>query len=399
MHRRVLTTSFFDNDNISKKQKQKHFYQYKDKENDHAAKRLPHVVSETRKIAETTLSKLNSFALPQNANESKGILANSRTPKKGSNTAAPVISGKFSSSQGEDRVKWRITPPPSNVQLSNQKLSINEMFDIFQASQHSTETPVRHLDRSNDLWSRYDSAEPLPYLDLELSPSSRGTPRSESKLRRTTSLPAWKPNQNERKRKRKSNSSNTMDGKVQSMIERMENALVKETSITLPHEPDSPKIQIQISSETVPSERTAQILSSDNFGDDTLDDHELVALMKCVSPCAETVRQQLCSKKLKAVPDVVEDDSPKLDVVVNENQNAGTDDVSVSVVQGQDVHETSSDYSIDLDETDFLEASQLVHECTNKDENKCGKAMVPDILQGLDDDAFSDFEVSAKDHE
>lgn len=74
----------------------------------------------------------------------------------------------------QEHVQWKVSPPPISALPSTQKLTINEMFDIYQA----TQTPTR-----NDVFPNKDV---LPFLDLDISPANR-----QADLRRTASLPLW----------------------------------------------------------------------------------------------------------------------------------------------------------------------------------------------------------------
>lgn len=440
MYKKNLTTSFFETDN-SKRQKHQHPFNFKNKENVPIGKHLPRPSSQTRTLSETTLNKLNAFALPEAAEQNE-----SRTPVKRSTVGGALVSGGRSCSQGEDRVKWRISPPPQNGHGSNQKLSINEMFDIYQASQHSTETPIRHLDRSNDLWSRYDSAEPLPYLDLELSPSSRGVPKSESKLRRTTSLPVWIPKQNDRKRKRTVDLLNKVDGKVHYMMQQVQSALIEGDHFSLSSKSFDAKAEVgpkvAAKRHEIDNKPREDYLDSEDFGDDVLDDADLIALVDCVTPgprraisnplpfpvesISDASRQlpseAALARNLAALESVIGQDSLLSQPSIFENQAQRLE--KEPIAHNQRSPGASSNYSIDFEEADFLIASQLVlppapeynlgsgakaegpeeehqiapntlvvqHE--TRTNTKANETASIDLLQGLDEDSFSDFEVS-----
>lgn len=402
MYKKKLTTSFFDSNNTAKKQKRT--FDYRNKEN--LAKFAPaDVFKQANKICDQTTTKLNSFAFT--ATRKASALSEVRTPSKPPSVIAPLdIEGKTvepRSSQAEDRVKWRISPPPQNLKCpSDQKLTIKEMFDIYQASQHSTETPLRQIDRSNDLWSRYDSAEPLPYLDLELSPSSRVTPKSDTKLRRTTSLPVWVSNSRDRKRKRPGTPCTHDESMVRSMIQQVQTALVKEDDIRVVA-CDVPVVEHACEARrddpnSADRRRRVQI-HSDDFEDDILDDADLLSLVGCGSAAPnKSIFDPLPSGKGTETPNS-NSRRHSMEVLV--------DKVSISrdtcVQEDPDV---TSDYGIDFEEDDFAEVDPS--STLKLEQTACArppvvqvfptnieKQLTPaELLDGLDDDTFSDFEVS-----
>lgn len=428
MYRKKSTKSFFETGGDDAKSAHRSF-QRRDKEN-LPGKDGPERSDTRESISDTTLSRLNAFVLPRGS----GIVdPKSRTPKKDSTnlSSSQQEEAHPRSSQVEDRVRWKISPPPANHHgNSTQKLTINEMFDIYQASQHSSETPIRHLDPAGDLWSRYDSAEPLPYLDLELSPGHDRGQKSDGKLRRTTSLPTWSADKRDRKRRKYGNigGPEKTGGRVRGMMERIQHALSHAGS------PETAKLPLRnLSADQQSPHKSASTpiehnhVGSDDFGDDDLDEAMLLALPELQTPMPQRSTSNPLPLPVSSIPLISHEVSLCARTGSNDSAqphgrpaNGGSAALACKEsthsaevlhkpeVQGAKSPAASSNYSMDFEAEDFLAASQLhlptelrtgARDYTANSRPESQTALLEErnltpaeLLQGLDEDAFSDFD-------
>lgn len=209
----------------------------------------------TREIHNSTKAKLSAFALgngkPAAAGPSTGSGA-VRSAMHGDNAMQSVVTpsralglagivGLDTDSRGDDgggepmssqeRVQWKISPPTRGTGLSQGKLTIDEVFDIYQASQRPTVTPTRRPGGAAAVGGerRVTSlpADPLPHLNLELSPglhkpaAGGGAPPGDKSLRRSTSMPMPLDGKSRKRRK----VAHADVGKVQKMLAQMHSVL------------------------------------------------------------------------------------------------------------------------------------------------------------------------------
>lgn len=405
MYKKKPTKSFFDsgNDNNAKSRNP---YFYRNKENV-AKTGAGTIVNPGRTTSDETIAKLSAFTYTDiPAGKPNDVVQTPSKDQTGFSSSQAEV-GDIVGSQAEDRVRWKISPPPANkLDASNQKLTINEMFDIYQASQHSAETPVRHVDPTEDLWSRYDSAEPLPYLDLELSPGPNKTPRSDAKLRRTTSLPTWSADPRTRKRRKLALGPDRANGRMQSMMEQVQRALVKCDPIPVDRDPPESRIPDEVN-----QSEAQKTVSSDDFGGEDLDDAYL-ALPELCSPAPRRSTSNPLPLTGKSGLVQQRGGATSESRVESNHVTSVIGDGKTSVVQADKTAITvpipsgnSSDYGADFDETDLMEASQVAFEKPEaivhyKETKGCQRMESADdnnltpaqLLEGLDDDVFSDFE-------
>lgn len=410
MYKKKPTKSFFDSGDSNTKQRRGYFVKNKENIRDLGAESF--VKAEA--ISEVTKTRLQQFARSEGLAERNDNLRNTDHPKDVAAVPSQTNEERQQShsSQVEERVRWKLSPPALRPQAgSAQQLTINEMFDIFHASQHSSETPVRHIDTTNDLWSRYDSAEPLPYLNLDLSPATYKTPKSDAKLRRTTSLPTWSTDCRERKRRRTGAQAEVSGsgGRVRSMMEKVQQALLLGT--TTRSESIEPREEQEGDHEESQRDQTDILtdsaISSDDFGCDELDEALLAKLPALQTPGKEpTKKYPLAIDSPSAVLEsrgARREDGAQGDTVVAHADCSGRKCGDTSAPAIEQVKQSrspaspgaSSDYSLDFNEQDFLAASQLPllaksqSEPAQKPEED---QIAAELLAGLEDDLFSDFD-------
>ncbi|CCG81248.1 putative DNA replication helicase Dna2 [Taphrina deformans PYCC 5710] len=438
MYKKKLTKSFFDTTDTNPRSRGRPFH-HQNKENilETSLATGPKATS----ISEVTKARLKSFGL-----------TDSRTSHGPKGPETPLVEKKSfilsqtndeqgpASSQVEERVQWKVSPPPADRQGgSAQKLTINEMFDIYHASQHSSQTPVKRLDPTGNLWSRYDAGEPLPYLDLDLSPAAQKTPRTDAALRRTTSLPTWSTDCRERKRRKLlgAGEGHESSGHVRTMMERVQEALQNRASpmSAIKHVPTN---GLELGGRTV---QTPNIMS-DEFGSDDLDEDFLAQLPELqntkhnlqapsvlhridlrrnlnIASTEEADTATSPNKSHQPSPRLLPHSVERLDrpaTVENEPPAAishlkdismselGADHVATKIIPGSPGQ--SSNYSIDFDDEALdkvaavsgsqsrqPEAQTVVVKATTPAEKPIPKALTQEeLLEGLDDEMFSDFE-------
>jgi hypothetical protein len=407
-------------------------------------------------ICSGTIQKLTSYALttePEAVADSGPTIQvqeTSQTPAR--QVISPAV-GKESimvRSSQSDTVHWKPSPFQHGGVSSTEKLTIDEVYEIYGGSPGllAAQTPIRKrpaVSPAGELWAR-SQGQQVSLIEFDLSPQAARSPMVEKNaIRRATSLPPWTLDNDSRKRRKLNEGHSQLKG----LMEQVEASYSRdETELEKSSPPDmAPPSMLKAST---PKSNVAKLISAETIVD--FDSDEFSSLGEVDLGDLEHPNVAAQTRKVSVEPqsdhfsDSIDNVSPhdlqQLDVAVQESISTAKSAQKAAKLQDAEQVTVASDKTTcqrqvcddsdiefafaGMNDDDLLEATQHLEqqyqatqrlECnlphglaanatswpnfpTDSCQNMATLAAIHDdndLLTGIDEEEFADFDVSAND--